>query len=84
MLPRLPHYLMRKRINLGGGFGLNVSKSGISPSLRTKYGTISNKRVSVRSGIKGVNYSKTFSKTKNSGCMLLLVIIIIVCGFITY
>lgn len=67
---------MRKRINLGGGFGLNVSKSGISPSLRTKYGTISNKRVSVRTGIKGVGYSKSFSKAKNSGCIVVIAAIV--------
>lgn len=66
----------RKRINLGGGLGLNVSKSGISPSLRTKYGTISNKRVSVRTGIKGVGYAKTLSKAKGSGCMLVVVLFI--------
>lgn len=66
----------RKRINLGGGFGLNVSKSGISPSLRTKYGTISNKRVSVVTGVKGVGYAKTFKKSKGSGCMLVVALFI--------
>jgi hypothetical protein len=65
-----------KRINLGGGLGLNVSKSGISPSLRTKYGTISNKRVSVRTNIKGIGYSKTFGKAKGSGCVFFIMFFI--------
>lgn len=69
-------FRFNKRVNLGGGFGLNVSKSGISPSLRTKYGTISNKRVSVRNGIKGVTYQKTIGRSKNSGCMILIILFI--------
>jgi hypothetical protein len=28
------------RINLGKGLGLNISKSGITPSLRTKVGSV--------------------------------------------
>jgi len=34
-------FRFQKRVKLGGGFGLNISKSGISPSLRTKMGTFS-------------------------------------------
>lgn len=71
-------FRFQKRINLGGGFGLNISKSGVSPSLRTKYGTVSNKRVSVRTGIKGVTYTKNFSKAKGSGCMVTIVITAII------
>ncbi|MFV8347693.1 DUF4236 domain-containing protein [Flavobacterium sp. ZB4P13] len=41
-------FRFQKRIKLGGGLGLNISKSGISPSLWTKGGTISNKGFSVR------------------------------------
>lgn len=67
-------FRVQKRIKLGGGLGLNISKSGISPSLRTKYGTISNKRMSVRTGIKGITYTKTFSRSKSSGCLLILFI----------
>ena len=66
----------QKRINLGNGFGLNISKSGISPSFRTKRGALSSKGYSIRSGIPGVTYRKTFSKGKNSGCLLILAIFI--------
>lgn len=66
-------FRFQKRIKLGGGLGLNLSKSGISPSLRTSKGTISSKRLSVKTGISGVTYQKNFSKAKNSGCLLLFV-----------
>lgn len=65
----------RKRVNLGGGLGLNISKSGISPSIRTKAGTISNKSFSVKTGVPGVSYRKNFSTAKNSGCMMLLTVL---------
>lgn len=65
----------RKRINLGGGLGLNISKSGISPSIRTKAGTISSKSFSVRTGVPGVSYRKNFSTSKNSGCMMFLTVL---------
>ncbi|MEN2401496.1 DUF4236 domain-containing protein [Flavobacterium sp. MC2016-06] len=61
-------FRFQKRIKLGGGFGLNVSKSGISPSLRTKMGTFSNKGYSTKTGISGVRY-------QSSGCMLIFAFI---------
>ena len=71
-------FRIRKRINLGGGLGLNISNSGVTPSLRTKRGTISSKGVSIRTGIKGVTYSKTFKKSKNSGCIVVFTLLILV------
>lgn len=59
-------FRFQKRIKLGGGLGLNVSKSGISPSLRTKMGTFSKNGYSVKTGIPGVRY-------QNSGCFVLFV-----------
>ncbi|WP_036825885.1 DUF4236 domain-containing protein [Polaribacter sp. Hel1_85] len=58
----------QKRIKLGKGFGLNLSKSGISSSLRTKKGTIGTKGFSVRTGIPGLTFRKTFSKS-SGGCL---------------
>ncbi len=49
----------QKRTNLGKGLGLNICKSGISPSIRTKSGTLSGKGYSLRSGIPGMTYRKT-------------------------
>ncbi|PKP17233.1 MAG: hypothetical protein CVU07_04575 [Bacteroidetes bacterium HGW-Bacteroidetes-23] len=68
-------FRIQKRINLGKGLGLNISKSGISPSLRTKTGSISSKGYSVRTGVKGVNYRKAFSK--NSGCVVMLLLFVL-------
>lgn len=57
-------FRFQKRIKLGGGLGINLSKSGISPSLRTKMGTFSKNGYSVKTGLPGVRY-------QNSGCMVL-------------
>lgn len=65
----------QKKINLGKGLGINISKSGISPSYRTKRGTLSSKGYSIRSGIPGMTYRKSFSKSKKSGCMLFIAIL---------
>ncbi|WP_414656035.1 DUF4236 domain-containing protein [Flavobacterium sp.] len=59
-------FRFQKRIKLGGGLGLNVSKSGISPSLRTKMGTFSKSGYSVKTGIPGLKY-------QNSGCFVLFI-----------
>ncbi|KIO53401.1 DUF4236 domain-containing protein [Flavobacterium hibernum] len=66
-------FRFQKRIRLGGGFGLNISKSGISPSLRTKMGTFGKSGYSVKTGISGVRY-------QNSGCLVLFIFT----GFITF
>jgi hypothetical protein len=69
--------IIRKRINLGKGFGFNLSKSGISSSFRTKFGSIGSKGFSIRTGIPGVYYRET----KKGGClsifMLFLLILIV-------
>ena len=43
-----------KRINLIGGLGVNLSKSGPSLSVRTPLGTIGQKGISIRTGIPGL------------------------------
>ncbi|SEE49897.1 DUF4236 domain-containing protein [Tenacibaculum sp. MAR_2010_89] len=57
-----------RRLKLGKGLGLNISKSGISPSLRTKIGAVSSKGYSIKTGIKGLNYRKYYSKKEAIGC----------------
>lgn len=69
-------FRFNKRIKLGKGFGININKSGITPSYRTKKGSISSKGYTVRTGIPGLTYRKAFSKRKNSGCLVLLLIMI--------
>ncbi|SDJ98306.1 hypothetical protein SAMN04487935_2206 [Flavobacterium noncentrifugens] len=66
-----------KRINLGKGLGINISTSGINPSLRTKFGSISSKGFSANAG-NGMGYKKRF---QNSGCLVFLVLSIIAYQF---
>ena len=71
-------FRFQKRIKLTKNIGLNVSKSGITPSIKTKRGSVSTKGYSVRTGISGVSYRKTFNKGKNSGCLLFFVLSILI------
>ncbi|MBQ4819613.1 DUF4236 domain-containing protein [Aquimarina sp. MMG016] len=73
-----------KRIKLGKRFGLNISKSGITPSYRTKRGSLSSKGYSIRTGIPGLTYRKTFKKSKGSGCLLSLILLITSSTFIFF
>ncbi|WP_461588883.1 DUF4236 domain-containing protein [Winogradskyella sp.] len=68
-------FRFQKRIKLSKGFGINISKSGITPSYRTKKGSLSSKGYSIRTGIPGLSYRKTFSKSSKSGCMVLILVI---------
>ncbi len=73
-------FRFNKRVNLGKGFGVHISKSGITPSVRGKRGSISSRGYSIRTGIPGVTYRKSFSRSKNSGCMVTLFFILIIMG----
>lgn len=78
-------FRFQKRIKLGKNFGVNLSKSGISPSYRNKRGSISTKGYSVRTGIKGLTYRKKIKKTKNNGCLLTLSLFVLsAISFTTY
>ncbi len=61
-----------RRIKLGKGLGLNASKSGIRASYRNKRGSINSKGYSIRTGIPGLSYGKSFGKRKSGGCVLTL------------
>lgn len=80
-------FRFNKRIKLGKGLGVNVSKSGITPSYRNKKGSLSSKGYSLRTGIPGLTYRKNFSKAKNTGCILtflilLSILFVVSCKFI--
>ena len=62
----------QKRINLGNGGGFNLSKTGISYSQRTKYGSIGSKGFSIRTGIPGLTFRSSWGKSKE-GVIVLLV-----------
>ncbi|WP_025743177.1 DUF4236 domain-containing protein [Aquimarina pacifica] len=63
-----------KRIKLSKGLGINISKSGISTSYRNKFGSIGSKGYSLKTGIPGLSYRKSFAKRK--GCLLWVLILI--------
>ncbi|EZH75761.1 hypothetical protein ATO12_02960 [Aquimarina atlantica] len=65
-----------KRIKLGKGLGLNIGKSGISPSYRTKRGSLSSKGYSIKTGISGLTYRKSFKNSKGCGCTILLFVLL--------
>lgn len=58
-------FIFQRRLNLGQGVGFNVSKSGISPSVRTKYGSMGSKGFSLRTGIPGFYYRKRWGVKSN-------------------
>lgn len=68
-----------KRINLCKGLGINISRSGINPSIRTKFGSIGTNGFSVN-GRSGFGYRKTF---RNSGCLLLFIVSFILFQFLS-
>ena len=65
-----------KRYKLGKGLGINISKSGITPSYRSKRGSLSSKGYSLKTGIPGLTYRKTFSKTKSGGCLVTMILLL--------
>lgn len=68
----------QKRVNLGDGVGVNISKSGLSGSYRTKYGSVSSRGFSIRTGIPGLSFRSSFGKGKGNDAMVSLIIWLIV------
>mgnify|MGYP001593301347 CR=1 FL=1 len=56
---------IQRRINLTRGLGFNLSKSGVSGSVRTKAGSIGSKGFSIRSGIPGFYYRGSWGGKKS-------------------
>lgn len=73
-----------KRIKIGKGLGVNVSKSGITPRYRSKKGSLSTKGFSIRTGIPGLSYRKTFSKSSKQGCVVVMLIFISLSVTVSY
>lgn len=55
-------FRFQRRLNLGKGLGLNVSKSGIGSSFRGRYGSIGSTGFSIRSGIPGLSFRQGWGK----------------------
>jgi len=63
--------VFRRRVNLGKSLGLNVSKSGVSSSQRTRFGSFDTRGYSIRTGIPGMYYRGNWKK---SGGLVFLII----------
>ncbi len=55
-------FRFQRRLNFGSGLGLNLSKTGVSPSARTFFGSIGSRGFGLRTGIPGVSYRKSWGK----------------------
>jgi hypothetical protein len=75
----------QKRINLGKGAGLNLSKSGASYSQRTKWGSIGSRGFSIRTGIPGLSLRQNWGKGGGVGLAVMLAIgAFVISGLILY
>lgn len=70
-------FRFQRRLNLTRGMGLNISRSGISPSVRTRFGSFGSKGFSVRTGIPGLSYRRRFSKKSDAGLIILLIMVLV-------
>ncbi|MEQ8474794.1 DUF4236 domain-containing protein [Fulvivirga sp.] len=64
----------QKRVNLGKGAGINLSKSGASYSQRTKWGSIGSRGFSIRTGIPGLSLRQNWGKGGGAGLAVMLAI----------
>ncbi len=73
----------QRRAKLSGGLGINLSASGASPSIRTKYGSLSRRGFSLRTGIPGLSFRSGFvgkNGRKGDGKDLMFILLIALCG----
>ncbi len=68
----------QRRINLGGGTGLNISKSGISTSYRTGFGSFGTRGFSIRTGIPGLSFRSSYGKSKGNEAIIMLLLILFI------
>ncbi|MFC3717113.1 DUF4236 domain-containing protein [Luteimonas soli] len=70
-------FRFQRRLNLGKGLGLNVSKSGIGSSFRGRYGSIGSTGLSIRSGIPGLTFRQGWGKGGQGAIVALAVMAIV-------
>jgi len=66
----------QKRLKLSKHLGLNLSKSGVSASFRSKYGSISPKGFSIKTGIPGLTFRGR--KTENAAILIVFVGLVLI------
>jgi hypothetical protein len=70
-------FRIQRRANLSKGLGLNISASGVSPSWRTKFGSLGSRGFSIRTGIPGISYRSAFSGRKSKNGLIETLVILI-------
>ncbi len=74
----------QKRVNLGKGVGLNLSRRGVSASARTKFGSVGTRGFSIRTGIPGLSYRSSWGKSKEGVVILLALGLVYVGAVVVY
>ena len=67
-------FRFQRRVNLGGGTGLNLSKSGIGASVRGRHGAIGSKGFSLRTGIPGLSFRQGWGGKRGDGAAVMLIL----------
>jgi hypothetical protein len=75
-------FRIQRRLNVTRGMGLNISKSGISPSLRNGFGSIGPKGFSIRTGIPGLNFRSGFGKNSGGAGVILMIMVALIPLFV--
>lgn len=77
-------FRIQRRVDLSGGLGMNVSRSGVSPSLRTRWGAIGPRGFSIRTGIPGLTFrgGPLLGKGKKGGDTAVLLLFFLVFGVV--
>jgi hypothetical protein len=70
-------FRFHRRIKLEGGAGLNLSKSGVSTSVRSRFGSVGTKGFSVRTGVPGLTYRSRYRKGSDAGLIVLLLLAVV-------
>jgi hypothetical protein len=64
-----------RRISTGKGGSINVSKSGISVSQKTSWGSYGSRGFSIKSGMPGLNYRFSFKKKMDAATLVVTLMI---------
>jgi hypothetical protein len=71
-------FRFQRRLNITRGMGLNISKSGVSPSLRTGFGSIGAKGFSIRTGIPGLSFRQGFGKSSGGAGIIIGLLMLVI------
>jgi len=67
-------FIYSKRVRAGKNTSINVGNSGVSVSKRTKWGSFGTRGFSIKTGVPGLTFRKSYGRGKNALPMLLLFI----------